>query len=150
MISPDPASPDPAQRPKLVVWAYRCWLIGAAVLGLVGTGCILLGIFARGASLLPVGLGIFVVAIGIAFVVLGTKTYVGDARWRSSLAALTMVVVLMLVFVSLVWNVMAFALLGAVIGLTGSMLAYRPDADIWFGGTPQPAQSAKKAGRGKR
>ncbi|MGV9825887.1 hypothetical protein [Gordonia sp. NPDC003429] len=147
--------PDPAKRPMLVVWAYRCWLISAVLLGLLGVGYILIGIFADGATLVPVGLGAFVLAIGVAVAMMGTKSYTGDVRWRSSLAALTLVATLMLVFISLVWNVMAFALLAAVVGLVGSLLAYRPESETWYTETPDTDKprgdraNRKKTGRDK-
>ncbi|GAB33136.1 hypothetical protein [Gordonia otitidis] len=135
----------------MVTWAYRCWIASGVLLGLLGVGYIVAGIFAAGPTLLPIGIGIIVIAVGVAYVLLGSKAYVGDARWRSSLAALTLVVVIMLVLLSFGDPALAFTLLAAVIGLFGSLLAYRPEADAWFnaGSPPECPEKSASAGKGK-
>ena len=84
-------------------------------------------------------LGAMVAVVGVGYILLGSKAYTGDARWRSSLAALTLVVVAMLLFLSLGMNFFAFPLLAGIIGLFGSLLAYRPPAETWYTGKePEP------------
>ncbi|SKX54797.1 Uncharacterised protein [Mycobacteroides abscessus subsp. abscessus] len=134
----------------MVTWAYRCWIASGVLLGLLGVVYILAGIFADGPTLLPIGIGIIVIAVGGAYGLLGSKAYVGDARWRSSLAALTLVVVIMLVFLSFGDPALAFTLLAAVIGLLGSLFAYRPEADAWFNaGSPPECPEKSTSGKGK-
>nr|EMP11649.2 hypothetical protein ISGA_1616 [Gordonia sp. NB41Y] len=140
--------PDPARRPSLVVWAYRCWVTSGALLILLGIGFVLLGVFASGATLAPVGIGVLVAAVGAAIALMGTKAYTGDERWRSSLAALTLVSVAMLLILSFLAMFLAFALLAAIVGLFGSLLAYRPESDAWFTGK-DPAEVAEQQ-RGRR
>lgn len=124
-------------RPKLVVWAYRCWVVSGGLLIALGVLSIVLGVVTSGPTLAPVGIGVIIGAVGTAYVLMGSKAFTGDARWRSSLAALTLVAVVMLVIVSFVYAIFAFALLSALIGLIGSLLAFRPDSEAWYSGVPQ-------------
>ncbi len=126
------ASPESAARPKNLEWAYRLWLISAGLLVVVGVLFVVLGVVMSGPTLSPVSIGVIVVVLGVVYGLMGSKAYSGDARWRSSLAALTLVAVMLLVFVSLFANALALALLAAVVGLSGSLLAYRPDSEAWF------------------
>ncbi|OPX16696.1 hypothetical protein [Gordonia sp. i37] len=148
--------PDPAQRPRVVVWAYRCWLLAGALLVILGVVYAVLAVIVPGPTLLPVGIGVLIAAIGAAEAFIGTKAYTGDERWRSSLAALTLVAVIMLLILSFLESLLAFALLAAVIGLFGSLLAYRPEGDAWFTGKnpadikkgqAQKAQTSTSAGK---
>lgn len=141
-------TPDPAQRPSLVSWAYRCWVVSGVLLAALGVLFVITGALASDATLLPVGVGVIIVAVGVAYVLLGTKAYTGDARWRSSLAALTLVVVVILLFLSFGVMSLAFALLAAIIGLFGSLLAYRPESELWYTGK-EPDVPAR-GGRAKR
>ncbi|MFW0785999.1 hypothetical protein AAFP35_15915 [Gordonia sp. CPCC 206044] len=127
-------SPDPAQRPKLVVWAYRCWTASGVLLVALGVLFIVLGLVLSGSTLGPVGVGFIVAVVGAAYILLGSKSFVGDARWRSSLAALTLVVVIMLLICSFFIPILALALLVSLIGLLGSLLAFRPESETWYTG----------------
>ncbi|AZG47991.1 hypothetical protein [Gordonia insulae] len=138
-------SPDPAQRPKQVVWAYRCWTVSGGLLAALGVLFIVLGFTTSGPTLLPVGVGFIIAVIGVGYIILGSKAFVGDVRWRSSLAALTLVVVIMLLVVSFGIPILALALLAAIVGLFGSLLAYRPDADAWYSpGQPDKSKKSTK------
>ncbi|ROZ98823.1 hypothetical protein [Gordonia sp. OPL2] len=137
-------SPDPAQRPKQVVWAYRCWTVSGGLLAALGVLFIVIGIVSSGPTLLPIGIGVIVGIIGVAYILLGSKAFVGDVRWRSSLAALTLVMVILLLVVSFGLPVLAFALLAAIVGLFGSMMAYRPEADTWYAPDAPKKPSKKK------
>ncbi|GAA3700530.1 hypothetical protein [Gordonia hankookensis] len=136
-------SPDPAERPKLVVWAYRCWTVSGGLLVALGVLFIVLGIVSSGPTLLPIGVGIIVAVIGVCYFLIGSKAFVGDARWRSSLSALTLVVVIMLLIVSFGLPILAFALVAALVGLFGSLLAYRPESEAWYAATNPPKPSKK-------
>lgn len=149
--------PDRSRRPKLVTWAYRCWMAAGVllvVLGIVGEVGVVLDV--SGASILaPMALNVVVIAVGVAILMMGTKAYLGDLRWRSSLAALTLVVVAMLLLLSIGFGapLLAVQLLAAIVGLFGSLLAYRPVSDAWFdpeGAARREAQAATKAKRKKR
>ncbi|MGV9713305.1 hypothetical protein ACWDTI_21870 [Gordonia sp. NPDC003424] len=131
-------SPDHATRPKLVVWAYRCWVASGALLVVLGILFIVLGITTTGPTLGPVGVGVVVAAIGAAYILIGSKAFAGDARWRSSLAALTLVVVVMLLIVSFGFRFLSIGLLVALVGLFGSLLAYRPEAEAWYTSVSPP------------
>lgn len=108
-------NPDPAQRPKLVVWAYRCWVTGGGLLVILGIGFVILGALSTMSTLGPVAVGFMVAIVGVAYILMGSKAYVGDERWRSSLAALTLVVVAMLLVISFLANLLAFALVAGII-----------------------------------
>ncbi len=132
-------SPDPALRPKLVVWAYRCWLTSGALLIALGALVIVVSAASDTGTVTSGVLGAMVAVVGVGYILLGSKAYTGDTRWRSSLAALTLVVVAMLLFLSLGMNFFAFPLLAGIIGLFGSLLAYRPPAETWYTGKePEP------------
>ncbi|MFE0747800.1 hypothetical protein [Gordonia sp. NPDC058843] len=139
-------SPDPALRPKLVVWAYRCWLTSGALLIALGALVVVVSAVGDSGTVTSGVLGAMVAVVGVAYILLGSKAFTGDARWRSSLAALTLVVVAMLLFLSLGMNFFAFPLLAGIVGLFGSLLAYRPPAEAWFTGkAPEPpARSREK------
>lgn len=142
--------PDPHTRPKLVTWAYRCWLIAGGLLVALGVLGIIGGILTDGPTFGPVSIGVLVAVIGIAYILMSSKVYTGDARWRSSLSALTLVVVAMLLFFSVGFSpAFAFPLLAALIGVFGSMLSYRPDSEEWFTGE-KPKPSAGKVRPKKR
>ncbi|MDL9936104.1 hypothetical protein QSJ18_05070 [Gordonia sp. ABSL1-1] len=140
-------TPDPAQRPKLVVWAYRCWLTAGVLLILVGLWYIILGLVAP-RSLDPMAVGVLVAVVGVAYILIGSRAFVGDARWRSSLAALTLVVVALLLVLSFVAPILAFALIAGVIGIFGSLLAYRPESEFWYTGEMPPERKPLFGGRG--
>jgi uncharacterized membrane protein HdeD (DUF308 family) len=149
-------SPDPAQRPKLVVWAYRCWLVSGSLLVALGALVIVLSALDDSGTVASGVLGAMVAVVGVAFILLGSKAFTGDARWRSSLSALTLVVVAMLLFLSVGLGspVFALALIAGIIGLFGSLLAYRPPSETWYTGkAPEPkkhAESKNRSGRKKR
>ncbi|WP_439031777.1 hypothetical protein [Gordonia terrae] len=139
-------SPDPAQRPKLVVWAYRCWLVSGSLLVALGALVIVLSAIDDSGTVASGVLGAMVAVVGVAFILLGSKAFTGDARWRSSLSALTLVVVAMLLFLSVGLGspVFAIALIAGIIGLFGSLLAYRPPSETWYTGKA-PAQKNRPA-----
>ena len=83
--------------------------IGLIALGVLGA---IAGFLVDGSTLAPVGVGVLLIAVGVAYVLMGSRAFVGDARWRSSLAALTLVVVAMLMFFSIGVGV-GFAFLAA-------------------------------------
>ncbi|MGC4934359.1 hypothetical protein ACLQ3C_11830 [Gordonia sp. DT30] len=143
--------PDPAQRPNVVAWAYRCWLVSGALLVILGIVYVVLGVVLSGPTLIPVGIGVVVAIVGGAYGFLGTNAYAGDIRWRSSLAALTLVAVIMLLVLSFLAPILAFALIAGIIGLFGSLLAYRPQGDAWFTGkdpaTANESRPGKNSGR---
>lgn len=146
------SSPDPATRPRVLVWAHRCWLLSGALLVLLGIAFVVLGFVIDGSTIEPVGIGLLTALVGAAYLLMSTRVFAGDLRWRSSLAALTLVAVIMLLIVSFVWNVVALALLAAIIGLFGSLLAFRPESDAWFTGVepttpPRSADARRKRGR---
>ncbi|GED99667.1 hypothetical protein nbrc107696_01140 [Gordonia spumicola] len=126
--------PDPKERPALVVWAMRLWMLSGALLIALGV----LGIVDQsvnvGLEFGPLALGVLVVVLGVAYLLLGAKTYRGELQWRSSLSALTCVVVAMLLPLTIGFQSsgLAVVLACAVVGLAGSLLAYRPQSDKWF------------------
>lgn len=77
---------------------------------------------------------VLVMILGVAYFLLGAKTYRGAVQWRSSLSALTCVVVAMLLPLAIGFQSpgLALVLASAVVGLFGSVLAYRKPADQWF------------------
>nr|WP_246372059.1 hypothetical protein [Gordonia humi] len=82
----------------------------------------------------PLAIGVLIIIVGVAYFLLGAKTYRGELQWRSSLSALTCVVAVMLLALAIGFQSpgLAVVLAGAVIGFAGSVLAYRPTSDAWF------------------
>lgn len=142
-------SPDPAQRPKLVVWAYRCWLASGVLMALLGALVVVVSVFDDSGTVASGALGVLVLIVGLAYILLGSKAFTGDVRWRSSLSALTLVVVAMLLFLSVGLRSPLFALtlLAGVIGLFGSLLAYRPESEFWFTGKEPEPRKKRNLGR---
>ncbi|MEJ9077379.1 MULTISPECIES: hypothetical protein [Gordonia] len=126
--------PDPKDRPTLVVWAMRLWMISGALLIALGVLTVVDQSVNVGLEFGPLAIGVLIILLGVAYLLLGAKTYRGELQWRSSLSALTCVVVAMLLPLTIGFQSggLAVVLACAVIGLAGSLLAYRPRADKWF------------------
>ncbi|MEE3853461.1 hypothetical protein VZC37_24205 [Gordonia sp. LSe1-13] len=107
-------------------------MTSGALMVAIGVFCAYLGVTSAASALFPVGIGILVAAVGGGFLVMGGRAYAGDARWRSSLAALTLVVVIMLLFLSFFVPILAFALMASLVALFGSLLAFRPESEQWY------------------
>ncbi|WP_050792794.1 hypothetical protein [Gordonia neofelifaecis] len=126
--------PDPKDRPVLVVWALRLWMISGALLIALGVLGVIADAIKLGFDFGVLAIDVLVMLLGLAYLLLGAKTYRGAVQWRSSLSALTCVVVAMLLPLTIGFQSggLAIVLASAVIGLFGSVLAYRPPADRWF------------------
>lgn len=127
------AKPDPAIRPNTVRWALRLWLTSGFLIAALGVVFIVLSLLETGWHLDRIAVAVLVLAVGLAYISLARKAYCVP-QWRGSLAALTVVAVIMLLVLTIGFQSPALALIlfAAVIGLAGSILAYRPDADAWF------------------
>lgn len=126
--------PDPNERPTLVGWALRLWMISGALLVALGILTIIDHSVSVGLEFGPLAIGVLIVIVGVAYFLLGAKTYRGELQWRSSLSALTCVIVALLLPLTIGFQSpgLAIVLAVAVIGLVGSLLAYRPASDAWF------------------
>lgn len=119
---------EPAVPPKLVRLAYRLWLAAAVIVIVAGVLTLVVNNTVTGFLF-----GIFFVVVGVVVGVLARQTYPGDPRWRSSLSVLLLVLAALSIFGSVVFGpALAMVLLGAIIGLAGSMAAYRPASEPWF------------------
>lgn len=129
-----PQRPDPRDRPTQVVWALRLWMISGALLIALGVLGVVFDVIDVGFDFGRLSIDVLVAILGLAYLLLGAKTYRGAVQWRSSLSALTCVVVAMLLPLSIGFQSegLAIVLASAVVGLLGSVLAYRPLADHWF------------------
>ncbi|WP_298446466.1 hypothetical protein [Gordonia sp. (in: high G+C Gram-positive bacteria)] len=127
------AKPDPARRPNTVRWALRLWLTSGVLLMILGVISIITSAFGAGWHLGDLAVAVIVVGIGLVYASLARKAYC-QPQWRGSLAALTVVVVIMVLVLTIGYQSpgLAVVLAAAVVGLAGSILAYRPDADAWF------------------
>ena len=145
----DPAyRPDPATRPNTVTWALRLWLISGALLVVIGVTTLVLSLFDGGWDMGVIAVEFMVTAVGLAYVALARRAFC-EPQWRGALAALTVVAVAMLLILAVGFRSpgLAVVLAAAVIGLFGSLFAYRPDADAWFTGKDpddEPAPKSKK------
>lgn len=126
--------PDPNDRPSLVVWALRLWMISGALLIALGVLTVIDRWVSVGLEFGPLAIGVLIALVGVAYFMLGAKTYRGELQWRSSLSALTCVIVALLLPLTIGFQSsgLAVVLAVAVIGLAGSVLAYRPASDAWF------------------
>ncbi|MGB6246543.1 hypothetical protein [Gordonia sp. (in: high G+C Gram-positive bacteria)] len=126
--------PDPSERPALVVWALRLWMLSGALLIVLGVLGIVDDLVKLGFDFGVLAIDVLITVLGVAYFLLGAKTYRGALQWRSSLSALTCVVVVMLLPLTIGFRSagLAIVLASAVVGLVGSVLAYRPAADRWF------------------
>ncbi len=121
MIRSDPVTP------KQAIWAVRLWtvsgaffLVSAAILFVVGYS-----------STFAIGVGVLSAAVGVAVFVLSRRASTGDPRWRSTIAVFTLTVTVIGMLLSVVSS-NPLLLISGLIGLVGSMLAYRPSAEPWF------------------
>lgn len=121
MTTPGPAAP------KQATWAVRLWNAGGVLFILSAVIYFAFG----DARALPVGLGIISAAVGIGLVVLARRASGGDARWRSTVAVLTLTATVLGMLVAALTTV-PFVLISGLVAIAGSMLAYRPAAEPWF------------------
>lgn len=116
-------------RPALVTWSYRLWYVGGALYAVCAIVWFALSVGDHPAAAVPIGL--LLLAIGLGVIALARKVSPADTRWRSALAALTLVVTV-LSMVGAVAGLGPLFVIAAVIGLIGSICAYRPAAEEWF------------------
>ncbi|GAA3951234.1 hypothetical protein [Gordonia caeni] len=128
-------TPDPATRPKTVRWALRLWLVSGVLLVALGVVSIITTLLGAGWHLDVLGIGVLVIILGLCYLMLSRKACLVP-QWRGSLAALSGVSVVMLLVLTIGFQSpgLAGVLAAAVIGLGGTILAYRPTADAWFNG----------------
>ncbi|GAB17878.1 hypothetical protein GOEFS_041_00320 [Gordonia effusa NBRC 100432] len=121
-------------RPPQVLWALRLWLTSGALLVAVGLVTIIVTAVRYGA-VSAIGVGALEVAVGVGYCFAARKLAIAhDLRVRSSLAVTTLVVVVLLLMAALLSHSPIFAvpLVIALLGLFGSLLAYRPESEAWF------------------
>ncbi|WP_437426048.1 hypothetical protein [Williamsia muralis] len=119
---------NPGVPPNTVVWAYRLWLASGVLLAL--WGLFQIALVRTGTSVV---FGVFFILVGVALVWAGRQAYAGDPRWRSAVSVLTLMLVAIGIFASMLYSLpMVPALLFALIGLSGSLTANRPTSEPWF------------------
>lgn len=138
--------PDPATRPTTVRWALRLWMLaGVLLIGLGVSGIVTMALGAAEWHFGDLAVAVVVLLAGLVYVSLSRKACRAQ-QWRGPLSALTCVMVLMLLVLTIGFASAGLsAVLGAaVVGMIGSALSYRPDADAWFNGRDlcEPAEAA--------
>lgn len=135
--------PDLATRPGSVRWALRLWLLSGLLLAGLGVSAIVTALLDAGWDFGLLAVAVLVLVVGLIYISLSRKAC-RTQQWRGSLAALTCVVVAMLLVLTIGFGSPGLsAVLGAaVIGIIGSALAYRPDADAWFNGRDHGGDAA--------
>lgn len=121
--------PVDGATPKQALWAMRLWLASGVLLLVTAVYSLIVGIAAG--SAFPIGLAVVCLIAGVVTIVLRRRAGVGDPRWRSSVAVLTLVVTVLGMLLAVLLGI-PFVLLCGLVGLIGSMLAYRPAAEPWF------------------
>ena len=127
MIEKNP--PVDGATPKQARWAMRLWLASGVLLLVTAVYSLIVGIAAG--SAFPIGLAVVCLIAGVVTIVLGRRAGAGDPRWRSSVAVLTLVVTVLGMLLAVLLGI-PFVLLCGLVGLVGSLLAYRPAAEPWF------------------
>ena len=123
MTEPGPAAPS------LAVWAVRLWMASGVLFLASAAWFLIIGIGSTNA--LGIGLGVVSAGVGVGMLLLTRRTGSGDPRWRSVLAVLSLTVsVLGMLMAALFLD--PFLLISGIVGLVGSMMAYRPAAEPWF------------------
>jgi len=143
--------PDPADRPQQVIWARRLWLISGGLLIGLGIWGVIATVLDTGWDLGIISVAVIMAVVGFAYIALA-RNACAVPQWRGSLAALTCVVVIMLLVLTIGFADPSLALVlgAAVLGLFGSILAYRPEADAWFTGRDLDSYGTRgTAGRAK-
>ncbi|GAC56852.1 hypothetical protein GOHSU_14_00190 [Gordonia hirsuta DSM 44140 = NBRC 16056] len=145
-------SPDLATRPPLVRWAFRLWLTSGVLLAALGVISIVTSALDAGWPLGVLAVAVLILAVGLTYISLIRKACRGPQA-RGIMAALTIVVTVMILVLTIGFQSgpLAVVLVAAVIGLIGTILAYRPSADDWFTGKDSdPAgESLSPAGDGR-
>lgn len=133
--------PDPSTRPTQVRWAFRLWLGSGALLLALGAYLLIASFFDAGWHLDRIAIEILVMLVGLTYISLSRKACSG-AQWRGSLAALTSVVAVMLLVLTIGFQsgLLAVVFAASVVGLGATILAYRPVANAWFTGKPTDPQ----------
>lgn len=121
-------------RPPQVLWALRLWVTSGTALAALGLVTLVAGaVKGLGET---IGVGVILTVVGAGYCVAARKlANAHDLRVRSSLAVTSLVVVVLLLMASLLIHGAALfpiALVVALIGLFGSLLAYRPESEAWF------------------
>jgi hypothetical protein len=112
----------------MVVWALRLWLTSGALLAV--WGFLQMVLVRTGTSVV---FGIFFILVGVGLVLAARHAYAGDSRWRSAVSVLTLLLVALGIFASMLFSLpMVPALLFALIGLVGSLIANRPASEPWY------------------
>jgi hypothetical protein len=112
----------------MVVWAFRLWLTSGVLLAVWGLLQIVL--VHTGTSVV---FGVFFILVGTGVVLAARHAYAGDPRWRSAVSVLTLVLVALGIFASMLFSLpMVPALVFSLIGLIGSMIANRPASEPWY------------------
>lgn len=122
-------------RPPQVLWALRLWVSSGALLVALGVVTAVAPFLSDDVSHDYIGIGAVMAVVGAGYCVGARRLAIGhDLRVRSSLAVTTLVVVVLLLMATLLslGPVFAVTLVVALLGLFGSLLAYRPDAEAWF------------------
>lgn len=121
-------------RPPQVLWALRLWVTSGALLVALGVVTVVVATV-QGANVESHLVGVLIAVIGLGYALAARKLAIAhDLRVRSSLAVTTLVVVVLLLLGALMLQspLFAIALVTALIGLFGSLLAYRPESEAWF------------------
>ncbi|MFT3661141.1 MAG: hypothetical protein QM809_06995 [Gordonia sp. (in: high G+C Gram-positive bacteria)] len=126
--------PDPATRPVSVRWAFGLWTAAGVLLAALGAVSLVTELWS-GWHLGLMAVEVLVAAVGAAYIMLARRAMCRQ-QWRGALAALTFVVVVMLLVLTIGFRSsgLAVVLAVAVLGFWGTVLAYRPKADAWFNG----------------
>ncbi len=115
--------------PKMALWARRLWFASGVLFLATAAWFLVIGI--ANISAFGIGLGLVSAAVGVAMLLLIRRADTGDARWRSALAVLSLTVTVLGMLIAALF-LDPFVLLSGLVGLAGSMMAYRPAAEPWF------------------
>ncbi|GAA4744516.1 hypothetical protein MUG78_03660 [Gordonia alkaliphila] len=142
--------PDPATRPTQVRWAFRLWLGSGVLLVALGVYLLIASLFETAWHLDRLAVEVLVIILGLAYISLARKACMG-AQWRGSLAALTSVVAVMLLVLTVGFQsgLLAAVFAASVVGLAATILAYRPAADAWFTGKAKDCGNAGGKTKGR-
>ena len=143
--------PDPATRPTQVRWAFGLWLLSGLLLVVLGVISLVAEAFQSRWNLGVLAVEVLIGAVGLAYILLARKATCVP-QWRGSLAALTFVVVVMVLVLTIGFQSPGLAVVLAVttIGFAGTVLAYRPKADAWFNGSESDEQESDAREDGRR
>lgn len=119
----------PLQRPRIVNFAFWCWLAAAVLLATLG---LLLALNRANVPIFLRGAGALFAVAGLALGYLAGRTRSGHTRFRRAAVGLGLILVMLLALFILIGGGGVLWVLPMILSLVGAILVMRPSAQEWY------------------